>query len=69
MIIHKDIESIGKWIFGGCLKLNTFIYQGTRADWEAIMGTNWNFGEQVNCTVYFENGETISVRNGEPQYN
>lgn len=69
VIIHKDIESIGKWIFGGCLKLNTFIYQGTRTDWEAIMGTNWDFGEQVNCTVYFENGETISVRDGKPQYN
>ena len=69
VIIHKNIENIGMWIFEGCLNLNIVIYQGTRSDWEAMMGTNWDLGKQVNCTLYFENGEAISVSDGKPQNN
>ena len=51
--IPNSVESIGDYAFAGCGNYFSIIFNGTRAEWDAITkGSNWNTGfyGDINCT-------------------
>jgi len=57
LTLPETIESIGMEAFAGCLALTEIVFQGTKAQWEAIeKGEDWAKGVE-NCIIRCQNGE------------
>ena len=55
--LPATIESIGMEAFAGCLALTEIVFEGTKAQWEAIeKGEDWAKGVE-KCTVRCQNGD------------
>ncbi|MBR4063417.1 MAG: leucine-rich repeat protein [Clostridia bacterium] len=53
VVVPNSVTSIGEYAFTGCGNINTFIFNGIRAEWEAVTkGKDWNSGcnFEVKCS-------------------